>query len=55
MTSMEKRCKEAILKIEEAVLRIANVVQDIDMKLTHLIECKKNNRYKGYNKEVNHY
>jgi hypothetical protein len=40
-SDLERRCKEAIL-------RIADTVKDIDAKLSHLIEYGLPDRYGGY-------
>jgi hypothetical protein len=40
------RCEELLRRCEKSILRALDLLRDIDMKLTHIIECKKNHRYR---------
>ncbi len=49
---METKCKKAIIKAKDTILNIRDLLGDIDMKMTHLIEYKKDKffstpKYKG--------
>jgi hypothetical protein len=42
-----KRCEELLRRCERSISRALDLLRDIDMKLNHIIECKKNHRYKN--------
>jgi hypothetical protein len=42
---LETKCKKAIIKAKDTVLNIRDILKDIEMELTHLIEYK---RYKFF-------
>jgi hypothetical protein len=42
---LETKCKRAIVKAKDTVLNIRDILKDIEMELTHLIEYK---RYKFF-------
>lgn len=49
---LETKCKKAIIKAKDTVLNIRDILKDIEMELTHLIEYKRHKffsmpKYKG--------
>ena len=38
---LETKCKKAIIKAKGTILNIRDILGDIDMKMTHLIEYKR--------------
>jgi hypothetical protein len=47
-----KRCEQSLQKCDKAIARALNLLKDIDMKLTHIIECKKNHRYRDDHERI---
>jgi hypothetical protein len=47
-----KRCEELLRRCEKSILRALDLLRDIDMKLTHIIECKKNHRYRDDHERI---
>jgi len=58
---LETKCKKAIIKAKDTILNIRDILGDIDMKMTHIIEYKRDRffsmpKYKGkYKGDYNTY
>ncbi len=58
---LETRCKKAIIKAKDTILNIREILKDIEMELTHIIEYRRNTffsmpKYKGkYKAEYDFY
>ena len=53
---LERKCKRAIIKAKDTVLNIRDILKDIDLKMTHIIEYKRDRfysmpKYKGKYKD----
>jgi hypothetical protein len=51
--NLETRAKKAVLKIEEKVVDISNVMYDISAKLSHIIKSKRD--YYGQSERDDYY